>query len=103
MKSRNFFAFGVIFLLAFMLISIVLEMPTFGDSDNPPLNEVYKLYIEEGIPMTGAQNIVAAVLADFRAYDTLGETAVLFTGIAAVIGTLIAHSGSKDKGSDDHE
>jgi len=41
----------------------------------------------------GISNIVAAVLADWRAYDTLGETVVLFT---AVYGVYIILEGEKE-------
>ena len=42
-------------------------------------------YLRQGLEETGAANIVTAVLLDFRAYDTLGEAAVLF---CAVMGAL---------------
>lgn len=41
----------------------------------------------------GISNIVAAILADWRAYDTLGETVVLFT---AVFGVYIILGGEKE-------
>lgn len=41
----------------------------------------------------GISNLVAAVLADWRAYDTLGETVVLFT---AVYGVYIILGGEKE-------
>ena len=41
----------------------------------------------------GISNIVAAILADWRAYDTLGETVVLFI---AVYGVYIILGGEKE-------
>jgi multisubunit Na+/H+ antiporter MnhB subunit len=38
-------------------------------------------YISQGLEKTGAANLVASVILDFRAYDTLGEATVLFTAI----------------------
>jgi len=38
-------------------------------------------YVEKGLEKTGAANLVASVILDFRAYDTLGEATVLFTSI----------------------
>jgi len=58
-----------------------LELPAFGH----PLMSVAKTYIADGLAKTGAGNIVAGIILDFRAYDTLGEAVVLFT---AVIGAL---------------
>lgn len=42
-------------------------------------------YIEQALEKTGAANIVTAVILDFRAYDTLGEAAVLFTSIIGAV------------------
>jgi multicomponent Na+:H+ antiporter subunit B len=44
-------------------------------------NEVFSRYIEHGLEETGAVNIVAAVILDYRAFDTLGEIVVLFTAL----------------------
>jgi multicomponent Na+:H+ antiporter subunit B len=37
---------------------------------------------------TGVPNVVTAVLASYRGYDTLGETVVVFTAGAGVIALL---------------
>jgi multisubunit Na+/H+ antiporter MnhB subunit len=42
-------------------------------------------YIENGLAKTGAANLVASVILDFRAYDTLGEATVLFTSIVGAM------------------
>ena len=49
-----------------------------------PLSEVGSHYLERSLPDTGARNVVAAILADYRLYDTLGEATVLFTAILGV-------------------
>jgi len=68
-----------------ILLITVTQMPPFGDPDNPTNNEVYTRYIEQGVADTGALNIVAAMILDYRAFDTLGEAFVLFTSVIAVI------------------
>ena len=75
---------GLIFIGVFLFFahSALKELPDFGQ----PLMRVAKNYIETGQAMTGASNLVASVILDFRAYDTLGEATVLFT---AVIGVLV--------------
>jgi multisubunit Na+/H+ antiporter MnhB subunit len=55
--------------------------PIIASVQNAPGNS----YIEGGLEETGAPNIVASVILDYRAYDTLGEATVLF---AAIIGAL---------------
>ena len=45
-------------------------------------------------------NVVTAILASYRGYDTLGETAVVFT---AGIGVLLLISGLRRRREDDEE
>jgi multicomponent Na+:H+ antiporter subunit B len=49
-----------------------------------PLSEVGSQYLERSLQDTGAHNVVAAILADYRLYDTMGEATVLFTAILGV-------------------
>ena len=51
--------------------------------------------LEEGVNKTGAVNIVSAVILDFRAYDTLGEVAVLFTSIIGIM-AILRRKGRKE-------
>ena len=73
-------------LLGVMLVISVFYMPT----QIGPLTytEATETYINESVNQTGATNIIAAIITDFRAFDTLGETLVLFTSILAVISVL---------------
>jgi multicomponent Na+:H+ antiporter subunit B len=52
-------------------------------------------YVENGLKETGAANLVASVILDFRAYDTLGEATVLFTSIIGA--TVILRLKSKKR------
>ncbi|MDP2560360.1 DUF4040 domain-containing protein [Psychrobium sp. 1_MG-2023] len=67
------------------LIYGTLDMPLFGDPDNPAHQHVAPRYIEDSPQEIGIPNMVTSVLASYRAFDTLGETAVVF---AAAIGVL---------------
>jgi len=67
------------------LIYGTLDMPAFGDPNNPIHQHVAPRYIEESPKEVGLPNMVTSVLASYRAFDTLGETAVVF---AAAIGVL---------------
>ena len=60
-------------------------LPSFGRADNPANNEVYRRYVENGREETGAVNMVAGMILDYRAFDTLGESNVLFTALCAVM------------------
>lgn len=61
------------------------DLPMFGDPNAPAHVHVAPYYIEQTAEKIGIPNMVAAVLASFRAYDTLGEVVVVF---AAVIGVM---------------
>jgi multicomponent Na+:H+ antiporter subunit B len=65
-----------------------LGLPAFSDPLAPIHTHVAPRYLNEGPKETGVPNIVSAVLASYRGYDTLGETVVVFTAGAGVIALL---------------
>jgi multisubunit Na+/H+ antiporter MnhB subunit len=81
----------LLLLIGLALIVTVLEMPTFGAAGNPTNNEVPQRYLERSIVETGALNVIASIIIDYRAFDTLGEATVLFVAIAAAFATLKAN------------
>ncbi|MCI8364929.1 MAG: hypothetical protein HFG34_08275 [Eubacterium sp.] len=88
---------AVLFCLALItvLLFTVSNLPTFGSSHNPASNEVVQRYIEEGLAETGAVNIVAGMILDYRAFDTLGESHVLFIAATCVMILLRADKQGK--------
>ncbi len=62
-----------------------LGLPEFGSGDSVIHQHVAPRYLEHGPSETGVPNIVTAVLASYRGFDTLGEVAVIFTGCIGVI------------------
>ncbi len=85
--KRIYGCMAVLFCLALItvLLFTVSNLPTFGSADNPASNEVVQRYIEEGLAETGAVNIVAGMILDYRAFDTLGESHVLFIAATCVM------------------
>ncbi len=79
--------FSVIFCIGLVLILLtgVSGLPPFGEASNPVNNEVPKRYIESGLQETGAVNIVTGMILDYRAFDTLGESHVLFIATCTVL------------------
>ena len=71
--------------LVVMLLLAVSWLPTFGEADKPVNNEVSARYIENGLQETGAVNIVTGMILDYRAFDTLGESHVLFIATCTVL------------------
>ncbi len=57
--------------------------PDFMDPASPPAVHVSPHYIEKGVPQTSVPNIVTAVLADYRGYDTMFEATVVFSAAIA--------------------
>lgn len=86
-------------LFAALLLAAVADLPRFGDPSNPANNEVAGRYIERGGVETGAQNIVAGMILDYRAFDTFGESAVLFTAAVSVLMLLSASRGLREESS----
>ncbi len=62
-----------------------LDMADYGDPNAPIHKHVAPTYLAEGSVKTGVPNIVTAVLASYRGYDTLGEVTVIFTAGIGVI------------------
>jgi len=73
-----------------VLIYGTLDMPNFGDPNAPANLHVAPAYLKDSIEQIDIPNVVTAILASYRGYDTLGETAVVFT---AGIGVLLLISG----------
>ena len=81
-----------------VLVTVVSWMPRFGDDHNPADNEVYERYVEEGTEEAGAINTVADMILDYRAFDTLGESNVLFAAACIVLILLRADRDPRDGG-----
>lgn len=65
-----------------------LGLPAFSDPQAPIHTHVVPRYLQQSLKETGVANVVTAVLASYRGYDTLGETTVVFTAGAGVIALL---------------
>jgi len=71
-----------------MLVYGTLGLPEFSDPRAPIHTHVAPRYLNESKKEVDVPNIVTAVLASYRGYDTLGETTVVFTAGAGVIALL---------------
>ena len=81
----NVLCVGICVTLIALLLYTVTVLPQFGDPEHPINNEVSARYIEKGLQETGAVNIVTGMILDYRAFDTLGESSVLFTAAMVVL------------------
>ncbi|MDR0773062.1 MAG: DUF4040 domain-containing protein [Wolbachia pipientis] len=85
--SHNPITLFFMLFLAVCLSYFMIQLPDFGSNNAPIHLHVAPYYVENTEKATGIPNIVTAVLASFRGYDTFGETIVVFT--AALCITLI--------------
>lgn len=85
--KRLYKMLGIVFCVIFIsfMISSVARLPIVGEADKPVNNEVSERYIENGLQETGSVNIVTGMILDYRAFDTLGESHVLFVATCAVL------------------
>ena len=76
----------VVLITGALLIYGTWDIPSFGDPEAPAQKHVAPYYLEKSLPETGVPNVVTAVLASYRGFDTLGEVTVIFTaGIAVML------------------
>ena len=76
---------AVVVITGALLIYGTWDIPAFGNPDAPAQQHVAPYYLEKSLPETGVPNVVTAVLASYRGFDTLGEVAVIFTAGIAVL------------------
>lgn len=92
---------------AFSMILVIMgfnpigdpHLPGYADFVDPSLTKIQVVekadsvalhYNRHACAQTGAMDIIAAIIFDYRGYDTLFETTVLFTaliGVLSIIGT----------------
>ncbi|ALP53588.1 cation:proton antiporter [Candidatus Tenderia electrophaga] len=61
------------------------DIPGFGAAEAPAQSHVARYYIDNALQETGVPNVVTAVLASYRGFDTLGEVVVVYTAGVAVL------------------
>lgn len=91
-KKPPFMALVLVLLTGGILVYGTFDMPRYGDPNAPIHQHVANRFIEKSGTEVGPPNIVTSVLASYRGYDTLGETAVVFT---AAVGVLVIIGRSK--------
>jgi multicomponent Na+:H+ antiporter subunit B len=84
-EKKHWVALLVVFATGAALFYGTLDMPHYGDPNAPIHRHVAPQYLEDSPKEVGVPNIVTAVLASYRGYDTLGETTVIFTAGIAVL------------------
>ncbi|MCK4387522.1 MAG: hypothetical protein KAW00_02005 [Dehalococcoidia bacterium] len=77
-KTAATISLGIV--IALLVASAFLIHP-FGQ----PPSQMDDYIIDNSQAETGTNNVVAAVLFDYRGFDTLGEATILFTAVTGVV------------------
>lgn len=77
-------------LVAVTAVAVVIgltlpALPAVGASDTPTFQRVIPFYLEQSVPQLGIENVVTAILAGYRGFDTFGEVTVIFAAGVAVL------------------
>ena len=83
--------------LSASLLLTVAGMPRYGE-DAEFMDTVTYEYISHGMEYTGAVNIVSSIILEYRAFDTLGESFVLFCAVTCVL-VLLRLDGETERDS----
>jgi multicomponent Na+:H+ antiporter subunit B len=90
LTSVNWPAVAIVGVLAGLLLWTVPEIPAIGDPSAVAVSysEVSQYYLENAYKQTKVKNVVTAVLASYRGFDTFGEAVVVFGAGVAVLAVL---------------
>jgi multicomponent Na+:H+ antiporter subunit B len=86
----------VTLLLGALLLMATADLPDWGDPASPASLHVSDYYIENSVEQTSVPNFVTSILADYRGYDTMFETTVIFCAGLTVL-TLLRRSHRRKK------
>lgn len=81
----NIFATALCAVFVVALTVIIDDLPKYGDQASTAQNHISKYYLENVQDDIGLPSVVAAILASYRGYDTLGETTVILIAAIAVL------------------
>lgn len=92
---------AVVMVTGAALLYGTLDMPRFGEAGSPANSYPEPSYVERTEEDIHIPNVVTAVLASYRGYDTLGETAVIFTAGIGVLTLLAGRRTRRRAGEED--
>lgn len=105
-SGRSPLAIIVVTLVGSTLIYATFGMPAYGDGASPANTYMGEVYVDRTAKEIAVPNIVTAVLASYRGFDTLGETMVIFTaglGVILLLGAGSVRGGKEVKDISDED
>ena len=85
----------LVFIFGFLMLFVLSDLPDWGDAFSPVNSYVSRYYLEHSLQDTAVPNVVTSVLADYRSFDTMFETAVVFVAglaVALILSTFLFDS-----------
>ena len=86
----------VVIVVGGFLATAVSDFPDWGDPQSPANSYVAAYYLTHSMEQTNVPNVVTTTLADYRAFDTMFETAVVFVAALAIV-SLLRRKRRKDE------
>lgn len=96
-NEHSITALLVIAATAASMMAMIKQLPEFGNPDNPVHNHISRHYIEITNEKFKIPNVVTAILASMRGYDTMCETTVVMTAATCVLLILGGKDEEKEK------
>ncbi|MEM1037392.1 MAG: DUF4040 domain-containing protein [Pseudomonadota bacterium] len=84
-KARHIISALVVIAVGAVLVYASIDLPGFGDPNSPASTHVGVEFLERTKPEIDIPNVVTAVLASYRGFDTLGEVGVVFMAGLGVV------------------
>ncbi|MGK0337324.1 MAG: multicomponent Na+:H+ antiporter subunit B [Candidatus Azotimanducaceae bacterium] len=94
-KRRNWLALSVVSVTGCLLIYGTADLPAYGSADAPAHQHLSAYYLEKSVEETGVPNVVTAILASYRGFDTMGELVVIFIAGVGVLSLISPTSNVK--------
>ena len=89
-KIYGIVAVVISLIMVIILCVSIVTFPTYGSVTNPTNNEVVERYVGSAHEETGAENVIAGMILNYRGFDTFGESCVLFLAVCSVMQLLWA-------------
>ncbi len=80
-KTKHIFAVLILSLLGITLLVSLSKLPNQFEY----ANSIYHHVVNNSITETGSLNFVTAILYDYRAYDSLGESTIIFGAVSGIV------------------
>lgn len=80
-KTKHIFTVFILSLLGITMLISLNKLPTQFEY----ANSIYHHIVNNSVSETGSLNFVTAILYDYRAYDSLGESTIIFGAVSGIV------------------